>query len=349
MLPGQISKMKTFLVRTTGLLSVVLLALSASCSASAPAPPPLPLTTTTPAPTASRAETTLAVGGVRMWESNFLYFHGTTKLPDATPLASQLYESGQGVPWWPAVLPIFTNNGTWEARVPLGINGAPAKLAVGPQYLFKVWQVTDPSVQGSFSFDLVGPPPARGDAWWQRSLTFVGDFFSDLFHGRLWRTPAPRTPGSPIDRDIALTLAAKSLPADVIKEASKSVTWDEGVWRVIFFLPHTSVTKDQLGWSDSPGTSFDSHGWLPSGSFSTLTFDISATSGAILSRQASDSIIVGPMDGMPEMPDNRVPPWTNIASGIGGLLVGGAIVWLAMRLRRRRLRQRPSTSEAGDE
>ncbi len=183
--------MKTRMARMTWILPALLacvLAISslASCSGVLPTPPPPPATTTFAGGADPRSQEAISVGPVRVFSSDYLNFRGETKLPDGTPLTSQLYENGQAVPWWPAVLPIITNNGTWEARVTLGINGAPAKLAVGPQYLFKIWQVTDPSVQGLFSFDLVGPPAIR--PWWQQIAYSAGHFFSDLFHGRLWRS-----------------------------------------------------------------------------------------------------------------------------------------------------------------
>ena len=295
--------------------------------------PTPPVTTTRPSGSGDSAQEVLSVGPARVFLSDFLYFHGDTRLPDGTFLKSQLYEGSGAVPWWPTDRPITTENGTWEIKFVLGVNGAPARLKTGPSYRFKVWQETDPAVQAMFYFDLVGPPPAV-DSWWRQVLQVL----DDLFHGRLWRNPAPRTPDSPINRVMALMFAAKSVPSDVIKTASKSADLNDGVWRIIFFLPHSSVTRDQLNWPDDPDTSFENHGRLPSGSFSVLRLFINGTSGAVLLRQASDGFIVGPMDGETEMPDNRVPPWTNIASGIGGLLVGGAIVWLASGRRSKRIK-----------
>ena len=337
---------RPFALTLTFVSVLVFVASLAGCSgrqmpeAGQPTPHPPP-TTTFPGGADPRSQETISVGPARVFSSDFLYFHGDTRLPNGTVLESQLYESGKAVPWWPADRPITSENGTWEVKVPLGVDGAPARLKTGPSYVFKVWQDADPSVQAVFYFDLVGPPAVGGE-WRRQILNFIGDLFSDLIHGRLWRTAAPRTPDSPIDRDMALMLAARSVPPDVIKEASKSADLNEGVWRVIFFLPHSSVSKDQLGWPEGPDTSFENHGRLPSGSFSILTLFISGTSGAVLLRQASDGIMVGPWYGKTEMPDNRVPPWTNIASGIGGILVGGTIVWLILRWRSSRSRKQSS-------
>ncbi len=311
---------------------------------STPPPPPM---TTFPGGADPRSHDAISVGPARIFSSDFLYFHGDARLPDGTVLESQFYESGKAVPWWPADRAILVRSGVWEIKVPLGVEGAPPRLKTGPSYQFKVRLDADPSVQAVFYFDLGGPPAP--EPWWQQMFHFIGGLFDDLFHGRLWRAPPPRTPDSQIDRDVAIILAAKDVPPDVIKEASKSADLNEGVWRVIFFLPHGSVSKDQLEWPEGPDTSFENHGRLPSGSFSLLTLFISGTSGAVLFRQASDGIIVGPLEGHTELPDNRVPPWTNIASGMGGLLVGGTVVWLVMRLKRRPRRQRSSTTNAGDE
>ena len=145
--------------------------------------PTPPVTTTVPALSGHAAEEVLSIGPARVFFSDFLYFHGDASLPDGTILESQLYESGKSVPWWPADQSITVDNGTWEVKVPLGINGAPARLKRGPGYLFKVWQGADPSMQAVFYFDLGGPPAAG--PWWKQMFHFIGGLFDDLVHGRL--------------------------------------------------------------------------------------------------------------------------------------------------------------------
>ena len=93
----------------------------------------------------------------------YIYFHGTTTLPDGTVLVSDLYEDGEILPWWPTQQSILVDSGAWEMKVPLGVNGAPSDLKIGPWYLFKVWRQDDPSVLGQFGFDFVGPPPPGPD------------------------------------------------------------------------------------------------------------------------------------------------------------------------------------------
>jgi len=139
-----------------------------------------------------------------------------------------------------------------------------------------------------------------------------------------------------INRDVAIMIAEANVPSNVIGEASIQTLWDESKWTVHFLLlDNHIVTKSELGWSESPNNKFVNQGTLPASTYRLLTFTIERRTGAVLSRQASDSVLLGGPGTFNTEPPERVsfsfPLWSVVASGIGGLVVGGMIVWFIIR------------------
>jgi hypothetical protein len=296
----------------------------AACSGGNSADTPL----TTP-PVYGGPTRALSIETTRLYATDFLYFEGESTLPEGTALQSQLSQNGEVLGWWPSQTPILVEDGRWEIKASLGVGGAPSRLQTAMEYDFRVWEASDPSVQAEVVMSTLFASPRT--PWWPQAIRSVGEFFDDLFHGRLWRTAPPVPPNYPISRDMAVIIAGKQLPARVVKEASLSTGVSEGVWRINFVLLHSLVTRSELGWQDDTGTTYGSTGGLPEDTYRLLTIQVSATTGTVLSREASGGFIVGPLDGETERRSNAVPPWTNIASGLGGLLVGGGTVWVVMR------------------
>ena len=146
--------------------------------------------------------------------------------------------------------------------------------------------------------------------------------------------PGSQTDELPINRDVAIMVAAANVPSSVIGETSVATLWDDSNWVVHFSLTENrTVTKNDLGWSESPNTRFEHWGMLPVDTYRLLTFTIDRRTGAVLSRQASDSVLLGGPGIFDTEPPERasLPLWSAIASGIGGMTIGGMIVWLIMR------------------
>ena len=146
-----------------------------------------------------------------------------------------------------------------------------------------------------------------------------------------------QTDKPPIDRDVAIMIATANVPSNIIGEASVYTLWNDSEWIVHFLLSgNRTVTKGEIGWPESPNNRFENHGFLPVGTYGLLTFTIDRGTGAVLSRQASDSVLLGGpgvYDTEPPQPPEgaSLPLWSAIVSGIGGLVVGGIITYLIMR------------------
>lgn len=148
-------------------------------------------------------------------------------------------------------------------------------------------------------------------------------------------TPNSQAEELSINRDVAIMIAEANVPSNVIGEASIQTLWDESKWTVHFLLTdNNTVTKSELGWPESPNNKFVNQGTLPVDTYRLLTFTIDRRTGAVLSRQASDSVLLGGPGTFntdpPEMVSLSFPLWSVIASGIGGLVIGGMIVWFIM-------------------
>ncbi|MBF4483181.1 hypothetical protein [Dehalococcoides mccartyi] len=155
-------------------------------------------------------------------------------------------------------------------------------------------------------------------------------------------TPNSQTEEVPINRDIAIMIAKGDVPNNIIGEASIQTLWDESKWTVHFLLSgNNTVTKNEIGWPESPDNKFVNQGLLPADNYRLLTFTIDRRTGAVLSRQASDSVLLGGPGTFNTEPPEKVslvfPLWLLIVSSIGGLVIGGTIVWLITHKRLARL------------
>ncbi len=135
----------------------------------------------------------------------------------------------------------------------------------------------------------------------------------------------------PINRDVALMIATADVPTRIIGEAGIRTLWDESKWVVHFSLGHNNpVTRNEIGWPEDSNNRFVNQGVLPEGTYSLLTITIDRRTGAVLSRHASDSLVLGGPGTFNTEPPKAVffRPWSVVASGLGGLVVGGAVLWL---------------------
>ena len=137
----------------------------------------------------------------------------------------------------------------------------------------------------------------------------------------------------PIDRDVAIMIASADVPSSVIEQASVVTAWDNGKWTVYFLLTgDKTITKSEVGWLENPNTKFENQGMLPNDTYRLLVFTIDRRTGVVLSRVASDSVLLGGPGTFNTEPTQMIllPVWWAIAAGIGGLVVGGVVVWLIM-------------------
>jgi hypothetical protein len=138
----------------------------------------------------------------------------------------------------------------------------------------------------------------------------------------------------PITRNVAIMIAAANVPSSVSGNADVVTLWDNSKWTVYFSLTKT-VTKEELGWPESPDTTFVNGGSLPLDTYRLLVFTIDRRTGGILSRYASDSLIFerpGILNLNTEPTGIAyLPLWSTITSGIVGFVIGGIFTWLVMR------------------
>lgn len=146
-------------------------------------------------------------------------------------------------------------------------------------------------------------------------------------------TTGSQTDQAPIDRHVAIMIAEANVPSSATG-VSVLTLWNQSNWIVNFRLS-TPVTRSELGWPESPNNRFVNQGRLPAGTYDLLTFTIDRSTGTVVSRQASDSVLLGgPGVFNTEPPGTAtLPLWTAIAIGIGGLMVGAITVLLITRRR----------------
>lgn len=143
------------------------------------------------------------------------------------------------------------------------------------------------------------------------------------------------TPNPKINHDKAVIIAATNVPYSVINNTSIISLLKENIWIISFTLSGSTVSKDELNWPSGDSTSFKNQGLLPNGVFRLLTFTLDASTGDIISREASDSIILGgPGVFYKEQQPIYQKVWFSIVTAIIGILAGGLIMWLFMRLKR---------------
>lgn len=89
---------------------------------------------------------------------NGILLEGTSTLPEATVLRSQLFADWGPESWWPKNTTAVIRNGKWKFEVALGVAGRPEKLGTEAEYLLLVWKEDEPAVRSGIYFDLSGPP-----------------------------------------------------------------------------------------------------------------------------------------------------------------------------------------------
>ncbi len=89
---------------------------------------------------------------------NEVLLEGTSTLPEATVLRSQLFADGEPESWWPKNTTAVVRNGKWKLELALGEAGRLDKLSTEAEYLLLVWKEDEPAVRSGIYFDLSGPP-----------------------------------------------------------------------------------------------------------------------------------------------------------------------------------------------
>jgi hypothetical protein len=143
-----------------------------------------------------------------------------------------------------------------------------------------------------------------------------------------------QTTSPPINRDVAIMIATSNVPSNVVEESSVQTVWDTSLWTVNFMLPaNQGVTKNELGWYDSPMNTFEGDGSPPPDHYRLLSFGIDRRTGAVLSRRASNSLLLGGPGSFNTEPPGPVllPLWVAVICGVGGLVIGAVGVWSIRR------------------
>jgi hypothetical protein len=146
-----------------------------------------------------------------------------------------------------------------------------------------------------------------------------------------------------ISRQDAIDIAVQELPESLRKSPPGATTiYDENFWTV-YFMPDP-ITKEDLGWGESLGTTFENQGHLPEGEYSLLGLTISRRTGEVVKRMASDSVLLGgPGTWNNEPAEERyLPVWVLALSIAGGVAAGALIMWLVLR---RKTPHGPGTDE----
>ncbi|MDD5037769.1 MAG: hypothetical protein PHN78_00385 [Dehalococcoidales bacterium] len=135
-----------------------------------------------------------------------------------------------------------------------------------------------------------------------------------------------------ISHDKAVLYAATNVPYDVVRNASIVSLLTDNTWVIFFVLPdNLTVSRGELGWMLGPDTSFKNQGLLPPDTYRLLVFKIGGMTGDIISREASDSVILGgPGVFYIEPRPITQQLWFPISTAIAGVLAGGLVVWLIL-------------------
>lgn len=70
----------------------------------------------------------ITIRGVEVTAGERIIVHGRSTLPNGTCLGMELWADGEPQTWWPGEAHVPVQNGAWQFSVPLGQDGAPAKL-----------------------------------------------------------------------------------------------------------------------------------------------------------------------------------------------------------------------------
>ncbi len=139
-----------------------------------------------------------------------------------------------------------------------------------------------------------------------------------------------------INRQDAIDIAVKQLPESLREADHGGITlYDENNWNVNFMLGGTkpTLTREELGWAEGPGTTFENQGTLPEDEYRLIVITVSRRTGEVVKRLASDTILLGgPGMFNNEPPEERyLPGWVLALVVICGVGIGAAGVWLFMR------------------
>jgi hypothetical protein len=115
----------------------------------------------TPTPALQEVGSAVTIKNVRV-DADQISVSGTSALPDGTCILTSLRTGRQAREWWwPADVCATVHRGAWQIVVPLGKEGAPARLDPTLIYEVRAWQQGRPSTKVAFPFDLAGPPTPK--------------------------------------------------------------------------------------------------------------------------------------------------------------------------------------------
>ena len=113
-------------------------------------------------PTTQEQPGMIEVESVQVVPLSHIEFDGQSTLPDGACLVSQLDADGMPETWWPADACAVIERRQWHIRVQLGNHEVPQELSMEKQYVLRVWERGNPSIEAEpFWFDLSGPPVSQ--------------------------------------------------------------------------------------------------------------------------------------------------------------------------------------------
>jgi hypothetical protein len=99
-----------------------------------------------------------------------------------------------------------------------------------------------------------------------------------------------------ITAEEAEIIAATNIPYEIIRECDIYVLQPADDWSVIFLLRSDFITKSDLNWEENSTTTFEQQGLSKDGEYNLLLIHVDFNTGEILSKKATDSVILGHPD-----------------------------------------------------
>ncbi|AKG54258.1 hypothetical protein DGWBC_1632 [Dehalogenimonas sp. WBC-2] len=103
--------------------------------------------------------------------------------------------------------------------------------------------------------------------------------------------------GGNLSQEEAIVIAGAEIPQGIMLKGTFSGNRIDSTWIVRCSFIHNSVNGEELGWTQGEETRFLNAGILPQNIFRYLTFEIDAETGKVLTRTASDSLVIEAVTG----------------------------------------------------
>jgi len=136
-----------------------------------------------------------------------------------------------------------------------------------------------------------------------------------------------------VSAEDAKIIAATNVPYEIIRQCDIYVLQPQENWAIIFSSSNI-ITKSNLNWEENSITTFTHQGFLKNDEYRRLLIRVDFNTGEILSKEASDSIILGNPDMFYKEPIPVIQKlWFLILCPIVAFLLGALIFyfWLPQR------------------